>query len=127
MKNDSSFGRVGGRLAVLVVAASLSAGAMADDHAKVADSSSGVVGWVRGVGRAVGMAFRDIGVEGKRVGLAIGQTAASFGKDIGQGAASAGKEVGQAAKDGGRAIGRAFTGKGSADKANSSADGSSGG
>ena len=86
--------------------------AQAEDAAPSAAEGAGFSVWVNSIGRAIGLAFRDIGQEGKRIGLAIGHAAASFGKEVGQGAATAGKDVGQAAKEGGKAFGRAVTGKG---------------
>lgn len=106
-----------GRLVLVVVIGTLSPGASAGDAAESAEAPGGFTALIRNVGRALGMAFRDIGQEGKRVGLAIGHGAASIGKEVGKGAATAGKEIGQAAKEGGQAFGRAIRGKGSEDKA----------
>lgn len=103
-----------GVLVVFAVSAVLSSASWADQGAAASDNEAGLVGWVRQAGRAIGLAFRDIGSEGKRVGLSIGESAASFGKNFGKEAATAGKEVGRAAKEGGKALGRAITGKGSA-------------
>lgn len=93
------------RVAVACLAALLSAGALAGEAPAANASESGFVAWIRSVGRAIGMAFRDIGSEGKKVGLAVGHGAADVGKKIGHGAADAGKEVGHGAVNAGKEVG----------------------
>ena len=103
------------RVAVWCIAAALSTGAMAGEASAGKGADNGFVAWVRSVGRAIGMAFRDLGSHGKEAGLAVGHGAAKVGKEIGHGAADAGKQIGQAAKQGAKSLRNALTGKGSAD------------
>lgn len=87
-----------------------------DDKVVTSEYEGGIVSWARSVGRAIGTAFYDLGMEAKRFGSSIGESVATVGKDVGQGAAKAGKEVGQAAKEGGKAFGQAVTGNDSSTK-----------
>ena len=103
--------RLGAACLIAVSVLILPSPAQAEEAVVPAAESAGVTVWLKDIGRAIGLAFRDIGLEGKRIGLAIGHTAAGLGKEIGQGAVTAGKEVGQAAKEGGKAFGKALTGK----------------
>lgn len=118
-------GRARRAIVLLGMVSLLSLSAVAEDAAPPTTPAeeSGFTVWVKTVGHAIGLAFHDIGMEGKRIGLAIGHSAATFGKEVGRGAASAGKEVGHAAKEGGKAFGRAITGKsGSGSEGGAAAD-----
>lgn len=106
MNSRQGFGKtLASRVAVACLAATLSAGVLAGEAPTAGASDSGFVAWIRSVGRAIGMAFRDIGSEAKRVGLAVGHGAADLGKKIGHGAADAGKEVGHGAASVGKEVG----------------------
>lgn len=63
-------------------------------------SSSGFVHGAKELGRAVGLAFHDIGQGAKRIGL-----------EIGHGAAQVGREIGHAAKESGKAFAHAIRGE----------------
>lgn len=93
------------RAAVACFAITLSVGALAGEAPASHASDNGFVAWVRSVGRAIGMAFRDLGSEGKKVGLAVGHGAADVGKKIGHGAADAGKGIGHGAANAGKEVG----------------------
>lgn len=93
------------RVAVWCIAAALSAGAMAGEASAGKGADNGFVAWVRSVGRAIGMAFRDLGSHGKEAGLAVGHGAADLGKKIGHGAADAGKGIGRGAANAGKDVG----------------------